>query len=1169
MTTRARSLASLIAGYFVILPGLACAEAPSYSHQIRPFLARYCVECHNVEKLKGGLNVESFASLMLGGDSGPVVVAGNADQSPLILQVEGKAKPAMPPKKAPQPKPDEVRLLRAWVAAGAMNDSSRDTRTLPAIVPRVATAAPITSLAYRPEGKEIAAGSYKEVIFIDVANGEVVGKLPNQIGRVTALAFSRDGHFLAVGASIPAAAGEVRIYEETTAGAMPVERPLHTLAAHKDAVHDLAWSPDSKLLATCGYDRLIKLWDVATGKEVRVLKDHSDAVYALAFNPDGRLLASGGADRAVKVWDVDSGRRLYTLIQSTDWVYAVAWSPDGRHLAAGGVDKSIRIWEVSAASARLVRSVVAHEAPIMRLAYAADGESLFSVGEDRAAKVWDTGHMAEQKVYPKQSDNILAFGVRPDQKQIAVGLYDGRLLLLDVLSGQLQFEALPEKSKPPKLTGISPSAGPRGRTIRLTFHGEYLERITAVIVSHPAAKAKLFAEPHDAKHIQADLSFPADAAAGVYQLSLKGANGQSGSLPFTLDFFDAVAEKEPNDSPSAAQRVRLPATLVGIIDRPGDVDFYAFEGKAGQQIGVQAVAAAIGSTLEPVLELTDASGNVLAQSTRGTLGYVCQRAGSYAVSIRDREYRGGKAMSYRLQVGDVPVATGVFPLGLQRGTTAHIHIDGVNLGAASSVKIEAPASARPGDMLPVTVRTPQGSPFGDLKVVVGQFPEVVRPEQSAAGSQPMLLHVPGTANGRIRSKGAAEVWRFHAKKGAALIIETHARRLGSPLDSSIEVLDRDGRPVPRAVLRCLAKTYVTFRDHDSTGAGIRVEDWADLAINDYIFVGDELVRIKALPKNPDDDCQFFAVRDQRIGYLDTTPTFHSMGTPMYKVSIHPPGTTFPPNGLPLLTLCYRNDDGGPGYGKDSRLFFDPPADGEFLVRIADARGLGGNDYAYRLTVRPPQPDFRVRVSPTSPAVWRGGAVPLSVSADRIDGFDEPIHIQLENLPRGFHAPPTSIPAEETSTAFALAVDATASEPAKGRPFKVVARAQIGGKEQVRESDAGVPKIVDPGEIGVTTEQKEVTVVPGGQVAVLARIERRNGFKGRVPLEVRGLPHGVRVLDIGLNGILITEQQNARQFVIYAEPWVHATTHPFVVVARHEVKQTDFAAPSVLLRVGSK
>jgi hypothetical protein len=339
-------------------------------------------------------------------------------------------------------------------------------------------------------------------------------------------------------------------------------------------------------------------------------------------------------------------------------------------------------------------------------------------------------------------------------------------------------------------------------------------------------------------------------------------------------------------------------------------------------------------------------------------------------------------------------------------------------------------------------------------------------------------------------------------------------------------------------------------------------------MNDYVLVGEELIRIRQLPKNPDDDCQFFSVAGQRVGFLDTTPTHHSLGTPMYKVAIHPPGTTFPPNGLPLINLYYRNDDGEPGYGKDSRLFFDPPADGEYLVRIGDARGQGSGNYGYRLTVRPPRPSFNVRFNPTAPAVWKGGGVPVTVTADRIDGFEGPIDIRLDHLPPGFSAPSTNIPAGENSTTFSLWAEPNAVSPDKSPPLKLVARASIDGSDVVREAAGGMPKIVESGDLVTTTRQTEVTVKPGAQVTVTAVIERRNGFAGRVPLEVRGLPHGVHVLDVGLNGILITEKETSRTFAIYAEPWVQPTTHPFVVLARREGKNTEHAARSLLLRVSN-
>jgi hypothetical protein len=94
----------------------------------------------------------------------------------------------------------------------------------------------------------------------------------------------------------------------------------------------------------------------------------------------------------------------------------------------------------------------------------------------------------------------------------------------------------------------------------------------------------------------------------------------------------------------------------------------------------------------------------------------------------------------------------------------------------------------------------------------------------------------------------------------------------------------------------------------------------------------------------------------------------------------------------------------------------------------------------------------------------------------------------------------------------------------------------------------------------------LTIRPGSEARLKVRIERRNDFKGRVPLEVRGLPHGVRVLDVGLNGILITERDTEREVTIYAEPWVKPMDHPFVVLSKREGKNTEHGARSVLLKV---
>jgi dipeptidyl aminopeptidase/acylaminoacyl peptidase len=1057
------------------IPSAFAAEPPSYAKDIKPFLSKYCLECHNGPKGKAELDVSTYPGFLKGGISFPGFVPGKPNESFAVTLVEGKSKPVMPPKNKPQPTAEEKKLLRDWVGAGAKDDSTGTKVTLPEIKSRARPAAAIAALAYRPDGKLLAVGGYQEARLVDPGKGSALGRLPEQKASVTALAFSHDGQRLAVASGSTGEAGEIRVYGSVNGQIN--SKPDKTFTAHADIIHAVDFSPDGAILATTGYDRLIKLWDVSSGKELRILKDHSDAVYGLAFSPDGKLLASAAADRAVKVWEAASGKRLYTLADNTDWAYAVAWSPDGKRLAAGGVDRSVRVWEANAEGGKLVQSAFAHEGPILRLVYASDGKTLYSLSEDRSVKAWETAKLTEKKVYDKQAEAVLSLAVSPDHKQIALGRFDGALVLLDEATGKVQAQPLPATAKLPG------------------------------------------------------------------------------------DRFDPVDKKPGNDTPARSQQITLPVTIVGSIDRAGAVDFYRFEAKAGQQLGVQ-VMPGDAAKLEPMVQLTDAAGSILAEG--GTvLGHSCKQAGSYILSIRDRDYRGG-GLAYRLNVGEIPIVTAVFPPGLQRGSDAEIKLEGVHLGTAA-VRMKVAAHATVGSRLPLPLQPPLGAALGVTSVVVGEFPEVTQ-DGTADSNSPTAISVPGTANGRIARTNGEDVWRFSAKKGQRLIIEVNARRIGSPLDSFIEILDGNNQPVPRAVIRCLAKTYTTLRDHDSNTPGIRLEAWNEFATNDYVWIGNELLRIKALPKNPDDDCQFLAVNGQRAGQLDTTPTFQVLASTMYKVSIHPPGTTFPPNGFPVILLNYRNDDGGPGYGKDSRLFFDPPADGEYRVRIGDARGQAGSAYVYRLTVRPPRPSFQVRFNPTAPAVWRGGALPITVTADRFDGYDDAIDVRMENLPPGFSAPPTTIPAGETITSFALFAEPTAPLPEKAAELKLVTRAKINGQEFVREAAGGKPQLVEPGDIITTTEKNEVTVKPGQSVKLTVQIERRNKFAGRVPLEVRGLPHGVRVLDIGLNGILITEKDSSRTMEIYCEPWVQPTEHPFVVLAKREGKGSEHAAKSVLLKV---
>src|SRR6185437_9938716 len=159
-----------------------------------------------------------------------------------------------------------------------------------------------------------------------------------------------------------------------------------------------------------------------------------------------------------------------------------------------------------------------------------------------------------------------------------------------------------------------------------------------------------------------------------------------------------------------------------------------------------------------------------------------------------------------------------------------------------------------------------------------------------------------------------------------------ARRLGSDLDSYLEVLDAKGAPIERALARPVWETSVTLRDHDSAGRGIRIVAWGQLQAGDYVMVGGEILRVESLPLSPDADTVFESFGGQRLTYFDTTAEAHAIDSAVYKVQILPPGAKLSPNGMPVAHLYYRNDDGGPGYGRDSVVHFTAPADGQYIAR---------------------------------------------------------------------------------------------------------------------------------------------------------------------------------------------------------------------------------------------
>lgn len=763
---------------------------------------------------------------------------------------------------------------------------------------------------------------------------------------------------------------------------------------------------------------------------------------------------------------------------------------------------------------------------------------------------------------------------------------------------------------PPTVARISPAGMERGSTVSFTIEGRSLSDAKGLVFDTPGLTGKVtqisdvpekITGPRAGEDLEAqvplgkkqtailEITAAKDTPPGIHRFRVRTPLGTSNMVAVAMGMLPEVKRRNESTMGAGAlpQAVQLPATLVGTIGSTAEKHTYRFAGKAGEEIVFRAQAAALGSKLTPLLELSDEAGKGIATSSEtgnkrdAALTYKLPGDGNYTVAISDRNLGGGADYFYRLDAGDLPYVTRVFPLGMRAGQSAEISIRGVNLGGAGTAKVVAPAETEGWTTMPLESIGARIQPINEVRLAVGNEPEILEQEPNDTIARAQPVSVPVTLNGHLdggMQRGGnpdEDYFRFHARKGERLGIDVAAARLGSSLDSVIEVLDAEGKAIPRATIRCLNETTTTLSDRDSRTDGIRLVSTSGLREEDYLMVGDELDRIDYIPDQPDADTNLKAMGGLRVAYLGTSPDVHAVNTPVYKAQILPPDAEFPSNGLPVFHLNWRNDDGGPGYEADSTLDFVAPADGDYFVHLKDVRNMEGEDFAYRLTIRDEVPDFKLRAEPENPNIPRGGSVPVTVSLDAIRGFDGPIAIEVKGLPKGVSASGAAILPGQMSTIVLLSATPDAALDGPAEHIRITGRAMVEGHELVRtanrSADGDEPlqlaSVTPAADVVVTTDSQQVSLEPGKDVTVTLKVERRNGFKGRVPCQVENLPPGVRVVNVGLNGVLVTEAQSSRTFTLHAEDWARPAQQPIYVVGTVESNSpTRHPSAPLLLKV---
>jgi hypothetical protein len=410
--------------------------------------------------------------------------------------------------------------------------------------------------------------------------------------------------------------------------------------------------------------------------------------------------------------------------------------------------------------------------------------------------------------------------------------------------------------------------------------------------------------------------------------------------------------RRPTNDPNV--RITIPCTVNGQI-ASGEVNRYRFTARKGQRLVIETharqlipfIADAVPGWFQPVIALFDERGKELAFSDDyrfkpdPVILHEVQTDGEFLLTITDSIYRGREDFIYRINIGETPFITSVFPLGARPGATAKPKIQGWNLDTA---ELAPPgADAAPG-IHTLSTRV-KGKVSNPVSFAIETLPESLDKEPNNSAANPQRITLPLVVNGRIDRADDLDVFQFNGKSNDTVAVEVMARRLDSPLDSVVKLTDARGRV---------------------------------LAVNDD--------------------------REDLTGGFNT-------------------------------------------HQADSWFMARLPASGTYFVHIGDTARKGGEEYAYRLRVSAPQPDFSLRVVPSSINLRPNSSGTLTVYAARKDGFAGSIMLGLKDPPKGLSAVPVKLSRGETVARLTVA----AGPGAAHQPVSLVVTgfAKIDEKELVR------------------------------------------------------------------------------------------------------------------------
>ncbi len=455
----------------------ASAQTPkgpiSFINDVAPILKENCYACHDAKKKKGKLELTSYESLRKGGTKDDPIVPGKSRESYLIDVLIATGAERMPPKDAGDALPKEkIAILQKWIDEGAKLDVGiepkadlvRELRIRwnpPKPLPSYKFPVLINAVVFTPDSKKLIVGGNHELTVWNAASGKLERRIFTRSERAHAMTFLPDGKLVVAGGR-PGQEGDVRIYDIDAGktfdhGGIPSVDGvndktvfLKELVQVDDSIFALAVSADGKKVAAGGCDRIVRVWDLPSGKLEHSVENHADWILGLSFTPDGKGIATASRDKTAKVWDLANKESLLTFPDHQNIVSGVVVTSDGKTGISIGDDGNIRQWQATDAGKNIgkqIKVIGNHGKGAFRIAHRPDAKTplIATAGGDMQVRLANPVAGTVLKSVSGFTDYVFATAISPDGQLVAGGAANGEVKIAKTADGAVvaSFNATP------------------------------------------------------------------------------------------------------------------------------------------------------------------------------------------------------------------------------------------------------------------------------------------------------------------------------------------------------------------------------------------------------------------------------------------------------------------------------------------------------------------------------------------------------------------------------------------------------------------------------------------------------------------------------------------------------------------------------------------------------